>query len=124
MELEGRRSGPRALQQDVLEMIANQLANARRAVDVRDDLEEEARLVERPHDRGVVELAVLEAHRAGRDPDASIVQRSDQSVPIDFQIRTCKLLGKAPELTSSGNRRMVVQEHEVDIAAHLAASSH
>src|SRR6516162_508345 len=105
-------------------MIANQLTDPRRAVDVRDDLEEEARLVERPHDRRRVELAVLEAHGGGRNPDASVVQRSDQRVPIDLQIRARQLLRKTPELASSRHRRMVVQKHEVDVAAHLAAKSY
>ena len=53
MKLERRWSRPRTLQHDVFEMVANKLADPWQAVDVWDDLQEEARFVERPHDRGI-----------------------------------------------------------------------
>src|SRR5262249_16798045 len=124
MKLECCWSRPRTLQHDVFEIVANELADPRRAVDVWDDLQEESRLVERPHDRSSIELAVLEAHRASRDPDGSVVQCSDQGVAIDLQIRARQLFRKAPQLASAGNRRMIVQKHEVDIAAHVTANSY
>src|SRR6516164_5505124 len=124
MELQRCRSCPRALEHDVLEIVANEFADARRPVDVRDDLQEEARLVESLRDSVHVKLAVLEAHRAGRDSDAPIIQRAHQRVSIDFQLRTGKLLGETPEFTSTRNRRMVVEEHRVDVATHFATKSH
>src|SRR6516162_2464757 len=123
MELERRRSTPRSLEYDVREIVANQLANARRAVDMGNDLQQKTRLVERLCDDGSIELAVFVAHRAGRNADASVIQRADEGVPIDFQTGPCELLWKAPEFTSAGNRRVVVQKHGVDIAAYLSAQS-
>src|SRR3954470_13954097 len=45
-QMERRRPGPRALDRDILEMIFDQFADAWRAVDVRNDLEKEVRLLE------------------------------------------------------------------------------
>src|SRR5262245_64127424 len=61
------RASPGALQHDVLEMIFHELAHARAAVDVRDDLEQEIWYGERDLDGVQVGLAVLVAHRAGRN---------------------------------------------------------
>ena len=38
-QMERRRPGPRALYRDILEMVFDEFANARRAVDMRNDLE-------------------------------------------------------------------------------------
>src|SRR6516225_1927725 len=77
MKLERRRSSPRALEDDVREIEANQFADARRAVDMGDDLQQQTRLVERLGDDSSVEFAVLIAHRAGRNADASVIQRAN-----------------------------------------------
>ena len=42
-QMERRRPGPRALDRDILEMIFDQFADAWRAVDMRNDLEQEVR---------------------------------------------------------------------------------
>jgi hypothetical protein len=42
-QIERRRPGPRALDRDILEMIFDQFADAWRAVDMRNDLEQEVR---------------------------------------------------------------------------------
>src|SRR6516165_4642997 len=123
MKLERRRSSPRALEDDTREIDANQFADARRPVDMGNDLQQKARLVERICDDSSVEFAVLVAHRAGRNADASVIQRANQGVPIDFQARLRKLLRKPPEFTSAGDRRVVIEKHGVDIAAYLAAKS-
>src|SRR5712691_11669448 len=43
VELQRRRAGPGALERDIFEVIFDELANSRLAVDVRDDLEQEIR---------------------------------------------------------------------------------
>src|SRR5437868_1939407 len=65
-ELDGSRAGPGPLHRDVFHVVAHQLANARRAVDMRDDLEHKVRSGERLQQRRRVEFAMLEAH-CGRD---------------------------------------------------------
>src|SRR5215468_5194461 len=87
------------------------------------DFQQKARLVERFCDDGSIKFAVLVTHSAGCNPDASVIQRADEGVPIDFQTRVRKFLWKAPEFASAGNRRVVVEEHGMDIAAHLTAHS-
>src|SRR6516165_6640633 len=123
MKFERRRPSPRSLEDNVREIEANQFADARRPVDMGNDLQQQARLVERLFDDSSVEFAVLIAHRPGRNADASVIQRANQGVPIDFQARLRKLLRKPPEFTSAGDRRVVVEKHGVDIAAYLAAKS-
>src|SRR6516162_10930797 len=120
MKLKRRRSSPRSLEDDVREIEADQFADAWRAVDMGNDLQQQARLVERLCDGSSVELAVLVAHRAGRNANTSIIQRADQGVAIDFQARLRELLRKPPEFTSAGDRRVVIEKHSVDIAARLA----
>ena len=46
-QLQRSRSRPRALQRHVLHVIADQFADARRAIDMRDDLDHEGRLRQR-----------------------------------------------------------------------------
>src|SRR5262245_57754794 len=121
MKLERRRSSPRSLEDNAREIKANQFEDAGRAVDMGKDFEQKARLVERLCDDSSVEFAMLVAHSAVCNPDASVIQRADECVPIDFQTGLRKLLWKAPELASAGNRRVVVEEHGVDIAARLTA---
>src|SRR6516165_1103644 len=74
MKLERRRSSPRSLEDNVREIEANQFADAWRAVDVGNDLQQKSRFVERLGDDSSVEFAVLIAHRAGRNADASVIQ--------------------------------------------------
>src|SRR5271165_6381825 len=61
-ELDRGRAGPGALHRDVLAMVAHEFADARRAVDVRDDLDHEVRPRQALQDRRRIELAVLVAH--------------------------------------------------------------
>src|ERR1700720_4977965 len=61
-ELDRSWAGPDAHYRDVFHVVAHQLADPRRAVDMRDDLEHEVRPGERLEQRRRVELAMLEAH--------------------------------------------------------------
>ena len=49
-QMKRRRPGPRALDRDILEMIFDQFADAWRAVDMRNDLEQEVRRRKRSSD--------------------------------------------------------------------------
>src|SRR5262245_11365328 len=67
-ERQRARAGPRPLDRDVLEIVLDQLANARAAVDMRDDLQEEVRRGERRLGGRQIDLFVLVAHGRGRHP--------------------------------------------------------
>lgn len=102
-------------------MIFHELTDARRAVHMRDDFEEEVRFSERgPHAREVGG-SVLVAHGTRRDADRPVVQRADKGIRLRSERWVGELLGKAPQLASAGDRRMVVEKHAVGVAA-LAAS--
>ncbi len=73
---------------------------------------------------GEVQGAVLVAHGAGGDADRAVVQRADQRVGLDRQRRLGQLLREAPQLAPAGDRRMVVQEHLMGVAADLALVAH
>ena len=45
-----RRTGPRAFEHNVTQVVAHQFADERRAIDMRDDLEQEARFFQRLYD--------------------------------------------------------------------------
>ena len=81
---------------DVLQVILHELADARRAVDMGHDLEEEVRLGERALHAREVDCSVLVAHGRGRDTDGAVVKRSHQGVSLGSEFRTRELLGKAP----------------------------
>jgi len=50
-ELQGRRPAPRAFQVHIEQVIADELQDPRASVDMRDDLQDEIGLVQRPQDR-------------------------------------------------------------------------
>src|SRR5499427_116405 len=104
-------AGPGTLQRNVLQMIFHELAHARRAVDVGDDLQQEIRHRERGLDGVQVGLAVLITHRAGRDPKRSVIQCANERVDLGLQLRVGELLRKSPELAPAGDRPLVVEEH-------------
>src|SRR5262245_24741686 len=123
-ERQGARPDPRALDRDVLEAILDQLADARAAVDMRDDLQQEIRRGERRLGRRKIGLFVLVSHRRGRDPHRTIIQGADQHVDLRAQAGIGQLLRKAPQLAPARDRRLVVQEHAVGVAAPLAPERH
>jgi hypothetical protein len=80
-------------------------------------------LFERGPDGGEVGGPVFVAHRGGCDANRTIIERADNRVDFGAQTRLCQLLWKTPKFAPAGDRRVVVQEHAVRIAA-LAAAKH
>src|ERR1700687_78160 len=119
-QMERRRPGPRAFDRDVLEMIYDQFADAWRAVDMRNDLEQEVRCRKRSADLRQIGLTVFVAHGAGGNPNGSVIQGTDQRVDFSPQRRLRQLLRKAPELAAAGNWSLVIEEHAVCVAAFPA----
>ena len=116
-QLQRGRALPGAVQGHVLAAVAHQLAHARRAVHVRDDLEQVVLAGDGGQRLVMVERAVLVAHGAGGHAQVAVVQRADQHVLVDVQRGVGELLGKAPDLAPAGDRRVVVQEHVVRVGA-------
>ena len=101
----------------------HQLADARRAVHVRDDLQQEGRRLERGLGHVVVHVLVLEAHGAGGDAELAVVERAHQRVGVHAQVGLAQLLREAPQLAAGGDRRVVVEEHRQHEAAVLAVAA-
>src|SRR5215831_15683351 len=120
-QCQSRGAGPGALQRNVLEMVFHELAHARAAVDVGDDLQQEIRQRERGFDGLQVGLAVLITHRTGRDPKRSVVQCANERIDLGLQLRVGELLGKSPEFAPAGDRPLVVEEHAMGVATLAAA---
>src|SRR5438874_3392999 len=118
-KLDRGRPGPGPLYGDVLHVIPHQLADARRAVDMRDDLDHEVGAGERLQKRRRVELAVLETHCRGDAQHRSIMQGTDDDIAFMRHFRARELLRKTPDLAPAGDRRVVVEVHGVHIAAFL-----
>ncbi len=60
---------------------------------------------------------MLEAHRARCDADAAIVERADERVDVGGEGGLGKFFREAPKLAAAVDRRAVVQEHGVGVAA-------
>src|SRR6516164_4131816 len=118
-ELDRSRTGPGALQGDVLHVITHQLADPRCAVDMRDDLDHEIRPGERLYERRRVDFAMLETHRRGDAEDRAVVQGAHHHVAFVRNLRARQLLWEAPDLAPAGDWRVVVEIHGVDVAAFL-----
>src|SRR5258708_3619474 len=103
-ELQRRRACPGALQRHVLAVVAYQLADPRRAVDVWYDLDHEAGLGERLQERRVIYLAMLVAHRGVDAEHRAVVQRANQRLALVAHLGGGELLGKAPDLPAAGDR--------------------
>src|SRR5262249_29071202 len=115
---------PRALERDVLEIIFDELADARAAVDVGNDLEQKVRGGERSADRVHVGGFVLVSHAGRGDADRAVIERADQLIDLDVQRRIGELLRKAPKLAPARDRRLVVEEHAMGVAALAAAEAY
>src|ERR1700730_1895682 len=85
VERQRRRTGPGALERDVLEVIFDDLADPRAAIDVRDDLEQKIRGGERGSQRIEIGCLVLVSHGGGRDPDRSVIERADHLIDLDVE---------------------------------------
>ncbi|VBG07306.1 Uncharacterised protein [Burkholderia pseudomallei] len=119
-ELQRRGARPRALHLDVLQVIAHELAHARRAVDVRDDFQQEVRAGEALCLLFEIELLVLVAHRARRDAHGAVVERAEQRIDVRLQRRLREFLRESPQFAAARDRRVIVQIHRERIAAGLA----
>src|SRR6516225_648443 len=108
MQIERARSGPSALQIDVLKVVFDQLADPRATVDIRYDLQKEIWRLECGLDSGVIGRLVLVTHSAGRHAHRAVIERADESVDFGTQRRLRQFLWKAPKLASAGDRRIVV----------------
>src|SRR5690348_17801386 len=117
IERQRRRSGPGAFQHHVLEAVFDELANARAAIDMRDDLQEEIWRGQTVLHGREIGAAMLVAHGAGRDAHLTVIERADQRVDLGLEARTGELLGEAPELAAAGDGSLIVQEHAMGVAA-------
>src|SRR6476661_2665010 len=112
---------PCAPYRHILKAVFDKLADARPAVDVRNDLEEKVWRLKRSLDLRHISFAVLVTHRTGRDSKRPVIERSDQRVDLGSQRRLRQFLRKAPELAATGDRPLVIEEHAVGVAAPAAA---
>src|SRR6516162_1711999 len=67
---------------------------------------------------------VLVTHGPGGYPYGTVIECADQRVDFGAQSRLRQFLWKAPKLASASDRRIVVQEHTMRIAALVAAERH
>src|SRR5438552_976965 len=81
-ELDCPRTRPSALHGDAFHVIAHQLADPRRAVDMRNDLDHEVRAGERFQQWRRVNLAMLEAHCRADAQHRAVVQGADHDVAL------------------------------------------
>jgi hypothetical protein len=91
---------------------------------MRYDLQKEIWRLERSLDGGVIGRLVLVAHGPGRHPHGTVIERADQRVDFGAHRGLRQFLWKAPKLASASDRRIVVQEHAMRIAALAAAERH
>src|SRR5215471_2684318 len=118
-QLQRRRPAPRALERYILQVIADQFADARAAIDVRDDLDHETRFCEALQQGLRIELVMLVSHGRRHAEHRAEMQGAHQGFALVRDLRRGKLLGKAPDLASAGDRRIVVEIHGVHVAALL-----
>ena len=119
-EAQRGRTGPGPFQIDVFQIILDELADARRAIDVGNDLKEKVRFRERGFHGCKIGGFVLVAHGAGRNADRAVIERAHHGIDLRAERGARKLFGKAPQLASAGNGRVVVEKHAMGVAA-LAA---
>src|SRR5262249_17624604 len=124
MQIERSRTGPGTLEVDVFKVVFDQLADPQAAVDMRYDLQKEIWCLERGLDGRVISRLVLKTHGPSSYPHRTVIKRTDESVDFGAQRGLRQFLWKAPQLASSGDRRIVVQEHTVRIAAFAALEGH
>ena len=67
---------------------------------------------------------MLKAHGGRGDAHGTIVERSDQCILVDAQGRLGVFLGEAPQLAAAIDRRAIIEEHGVTVAALLAFEFH
>ncbi len=124
-EGQGHRICPGPLDPDLIQVIANQFANERAAVHVRNALEQEGGRCRqtRPHCLGIQRL-VLVAHGRRGHPHRTIVQFIDQGIGAHPQPWVAQPPGGSPDLPTTGNRRQAVKILGMGIVAPLRAEPH
>src|SRR5690242_7647648 len=103
----------------IAQIVADEFANPRPTIDVRDDLQKKSRFLQRRHDGFGRQQSVLVSHRPGGNPGGTEIQRSDERVAFHLEGRRRELLRKAPQFASARDRRIIVQEHGMDIETSL-----
>src|SRR5499427_10861045 len=61
---------------------------------------------------------------AGGDADRAVVERADHLIDLDVERWIGELFRKAPKLAAARDRRLVIEEHAVAVAAPAAAEAH
>src|SRR5262245_31252762 len=124
LELKCRWAGPGTFHDDVFQTIIDELEDAGAAIDMRDDLDQVVGLYEARVHHFEIERLVLEAHSSGGDAYRTVVERTDQRVFVDGEGGLRIFLGEAPKLAPTIDRRPVVQEHGMSVAALLILILH
>src|SRR5882672_11065871 len=92
-----RRTFPGTLHRHILQVIAHQLADARGAVDMRNDLQKiVGRDAQALPQRLSIERTVLVSHGSSGNPDRTVVERAHQRVDLGVQLGLGQLLGETP----------------------------
>src|SRR5258708_2218631 len=88
---------------------------------MRNDLQQEIRLLKRSLDMRQVRLAMLVSHRGCRNPKRSVIKGANERVDLGPQDRVCELFRESPEFASASDRSLVVKKHAMTVAALAAA---
>src|SRR6476620_1651396 len=116
-QIQGRWTRPGPLQIDLFQVVLDELADAWRAVDMGNDLEQEVRFRERRLHGCKIGGSVLVAHGDGRNADRAVIERAHHGVDLRAKRGACNLLRKALQLASTGNWRVVIEKHAVSVTA-------
>src|ERR1700720_1770120 len=101
--LQRRGTPPRTLERHILQVVAHQLADARPAIDVRNDLDHEVRLGKAFEQGLVIDLMMFVAHRRRDAEHRAIMQRTHESLVLVRYLRGGELLRESPDLPTAGD---------------------
>src|ERR1700737_1087716 len=118
--LQGRGAPPRPLERHILQVVAHQLADARPAIDVRNDLDHEVRFGKAFEQGLAIDLMVFVAHRRRDTEHRAIMQRTHESLVLVRYLRSSELLRESPDLPAAGDRRIVIEIHRMHVPTLLA----
>src|SRR5271170_6399088 len=90
MKFESGGTGPSSFHNDVPRPELNDFANAKGAVDVRNDLEEKTGGFQIRAHGGFVDLLIFVGHRGRGEADAVVIQRSYQAITPELELRARK----------------------------------
>src|ERR1043165_8338641 len=111
--MEPRLALPSAMNGYGFKVIAYELCDLWRSIDVRNEFQIDLELPNSPRHmvQPVVEASMLVRHRAHGDALFVIVKRARQSILGHAQTWNAVFLGEAPNLASGRNRRLVIEIH-------------